>query len=177
MKYKTTPSQAQLRGLFTYDNGQLYWTHAATKKEWRGKRAGTKHPDGYIYISVHGVRYMAHRLIWSLMMGAIDDNLQIDHINRNRSDNRITNLRNVTKTENMRNMKMMKTNKSGYNGVHWLRNQKKWVATININGERVVLKQTIHLQLAIEARKKAEKKYGYHNGELRNGEVHNQTER
>jgi hypothetical protein len=87
--------------------------------------------DGYIYIVVDGKQYLAHRLIWLYVYGSFPEN-QIDHIDRNRSNNRLNNLREATKRQNQWNIGPRSRNKSGYKGVSKRGN--KWRARINING-------------------------------------------
>ena len=62
--------------------------------------------------------------------------MQVDHINRNRLDNRKANLRVVTKSENLKNKEIYKNNKSGFRGVSWNASKRKWVAQINVNEKR-----------------------------------------
>ncbi|MDA6380520.1 HNH endonuclease signature motif containing protein [Escherichia coli] len=69
-------------------------------------------------IMINGKAYPAHRLAWLIVYGTMPDGF-IDHINRVRTDNRISNLRLVTHSENMQNRKIQKNNKSGYRGVSW----------------------------------------------------------
>jgi hypothetical protein len=110
MKIQRKPIDlAEIAKLFTYDNGSLYW-----KKS--GKKAGTPRKEGYIVIQLHKTQYYAHRLIWSLLKGEIPQDRHIDHINRNKSDNRIENLRLVTNRENALN-KVSKLSNTGIYGV------------------------------------------------------------
>lgn len=68
-------------------------------------------------VSVNGSRYLVHRVIWVLFNGEIDPNLVIDHVDGNPLNNKIDNLRLVTRQLNQRNRKMLKNNKSGENGI------------------------------------------------------------
>ena len=85
--------------LFTYDNGDLVWKIKPSKKIKAGSVAGTD-DRGYVSIIYRGKRSRAHRIIWEMHNGAIPDGMQIDHINRVRTDNRIENLRLVTSQQN-----------------------------------------------------------------------------
>ncbi len=60
----------------------------------------------------------------------------LDHINRDRVDNRTDNLREATASENSQNQSMYKNNKSGFKGVSWFKRDKKWVAQIKIDGKK-----------------------------------------
>ena len=102
-----------------------------------GKKAGTiagkKRKDGYIEISISPKRYMAHRLAWLYMYDGWP-NQMLDHINGIRNDNRISNLREVSNSENQQNkIKARKDSKSGFQCVIYKTSHKKWEAYITIN--------------------------------------------
>lgn len=103
----------------------------------RGDVAGTI-SRGYVTIAIEGVRYRAHRLAWLYMHGELP-NSEIDHVNRNRQDNRISNLRLCTGNENAVNRSMRSDNSSGYRGVSFYKALGKWSASARIN------KQTYHI--------------------------------
>ena len=92
---------------------------------------------GYIRIWLRGRQYLAHRLAWLYVHGEWPD--CIDHINHNNKDNRISNLRGVTRQENLKNKLKYKNNKSGVSGVHWASAANKWRARIVVN------KKALHL--------------------------------
>lgn len=89
----------EAKDLFEYSNGVLLWKKVDHK---RNKRAGTINHSGYLCVGYKGIRYRAHRIIWLLHYGKWPE-YQIDHINGNRTDNRIENLREVTNYENNQN--------------------------------------------------------------------------
>lgn len=108
-----------------------------------GEHCGSIHRDGHwsVAFRVNGVQHRryCHRIIWELTHGAIDDNLEIDHINGIRSDNRIENMRLVTKKTNLRNQKTNTRNTSGKTGVSLLcvNGYEYWSATwIDDTGKR-----------------------------------------
>ena len=128
--------QEYLKSILNYDpdTGEFSWA-AARPKVRVGQRAGYKHHKGYIYIEIDGKQYSAHRLAWIYMNGNIPEK-SIDHINRNRADNRIENLRLAENGQNRANSKS--TSKSGYKGVvvkSWLK-EKPYVAQIRHNGKQ-----------------------------------------
>ena len=98
-----------LKELFTYKDGHLYWKR-------NSKKAGTPRKEGYIVIQLNNTQYYAHRLIWSLLNGEIPNDKHIDHINRDKADNRIENLRLATSRENALNTNR-KLNSTGVYGV------------------------------------------------------------
>jgi hypothetical protein len=107
-------------------------------KSMIGKKAGSKLDTGYIKIEINDINYSAHRLAWLYMMGKWPKN-QIDHINGIRDDNRFCNLREATGTENQGNKKLNKNNTSGYRGVSWNKNSKKWESRLKVNDKRIYL--------------------------------------
>jgi hypothetical protein len=113
-------------GIFTWANKRASWINI-------GDVAGHLTVTGYITIRVIYKSYLAHRLAWLYVHGEWPENL-IDHINNNRSDNRICNLRKATKTENNRNTLRGLKNKSGVKSVFWKENAKKWQVQMKING-------------------------------------------
>ena len=84
-----------------------------------------------------GVRFrsMAHRLAWFFVYGYLP-NSEIDHINRQRADNRIANLRLANRSVNMHNTNIAKNNKSGVTGIHWKKSHNKWSAQVYLHGHR-----------------------------------------
>jgi len=109
------------------ETGNLFWKNKKTKP------AGCLHKKvGYKVITISGKQYYQHRVIWAMNHGSWPKNT-IDHINGNRLDNRISNLRDVPHFFNMLNQNnAAKTNKCGVIGVRKQRN--KWRASIRING-------------------------------------------
>lgn len=101
-----------------------------------GDKAGTLDQEGYRVVTVKGKTYPAHRIIWYMVYGEIPRIL--DHANRDRDDNRITNLRLCTEVENAANAKAPSTNTSGYRGVYYEPERGKWRVRIRYveNGVR-----------------------------------------
>lgn len=100
-----------------------------------GAVAGTKNSNGHVQIRIDGKRVFAHKLAWAFVYKEFPDGM-IDHINGIRNDNRISNLRVVTASENAHNQKKPhKRTKSGYLGVSWVSSRQKWQAGLAINGK------------------------------------------
>jgi hypothetical protein len=100
-----------------------------------GSVAGGSHTRGYLVISIFNRKYFAHRLAWFFKHGVFPDG-QIDHIDRNKLNNRIDNLRVVTNAENQHNQGIKSNNTSGFQGVTWSAQKKKWHARITIDGRQ-----------------------------------------
>ena len=120
----------QLKEVLEYnpDTGLFTWIKS-TQQTKAGSVAGNKTNQGYIRISVKRKRYLAHRLAYLYMTGKFPEN-SIDHINHIRDDNRWTNLRAATNSQNQANRVKQKNNKAGYKGVCWHKSTKKWRAKI-----------------------------------------------
>ena len=123
-----------------------------------GDVAGSLDGDGYLQIKVCSRKYRAHRLAWLHVYGEWPTD-QIDHINRNRSDNRIANLREVTNKQNLQNTGKRSNNTSGHPGVRWHKRASKWRACIKHDYKHIHLGYFSILEEAISARKAAEKLY------------------
>lgn len=111
-----------------------------------GEVAGTAHPDGYWQIKINGKFYLAHRLAWLYMTGGWP--LFIDHKDLDKRNNRWTNLRNCTKSQNTCNSGVRSDNTSGIKGVNWSKEHNAWAARVQINGLRIHLGYFDDLELA-----------------------------
>lgn len=126
----------QLKELFEYKDGHLYWLVNRGYHKVKGKLAGTKESRGYWQISIgRGHVYKAHRLIYLLLTG--DNPKTLDHINGDRLDNRIENLRPSTDSQNQWNKRIHKNNKTGVPGVFKKRNS--YWAYVGLNNKRITL--------------------------------------
>lgn len=125
---------ARLRELLHYDpeTGVFTW-RVNTSNVKAGAIANSVHTNGYIRFGVDGAKRYAHRLAWLYVHGEMPAH-QIDHINGNRRDNRITNLRDVTRGVNMENQRRARSNNmsSGLLGVSWNKAACKWSASIMV---------------------------------------------
>lgn len=148
--------------LFCYKSGKLYWLTTQNNFVKAGSQAGCVSPSGYITVMVKGKSIPAHRIVWEMHNGTIPRGMEIDRINHVRSDNKLSNLRLVTRTENMKNKSLSKNNKSGCHGVSWHTKSGFWVARITLNGKKLFLGQSKDLAVAIKLRKEAEINCGFH---------------
>lgn len=175
MNDKSLPSPELLNKLLRYDAeaGKLFWQKRSQdtmtsqdycdrwNARWANKEAFSTIIDGYKVGKIFGRPFRAHRVIWALVNGSWPKN-DIDHINGNRTDNRILNLRDVSKVENARNCAIRKNNTSGATGVSWSKNDKRWRAGICIDGKEFFIGNFLEKADAISARKKAERDAGFH---------------
>lgn len=94
------------------ETGLFDWRNSSGRRTNRDGRPGALRPDGYIYVSFRRVRYLAHRLAWFYVHGVWPHPVT-DHINGNKSDNRIANLRQATHKENAQNVVGPRKGKGG----------------------------------------------------------------
>lgn len=175
------PDRALLLAMFDYDPdaGTLTWKSLGpdhftdTKTSWKpeslarahnahyaGKLAFTAKNQGYHRGKIDGVHYSAHRVIWKMATG--EEPASIDHINGDRADNRLSNLRACTHAENCRNYAKKPVGSSKYRGVCWVKRDNSFAASISIgNGKKLSLG---HHQEEINAARAYDKAAREHHG-------------
>lgn len=131
-------------GVFTWrKRPREHFATARIYNSWNMKHAG-KIAGGltakskYWGLRINSKLYLAHRLAWRYVTGVWPEH-ELDHINCNRTDNRMANLREATHSENVKNTPMRKTNTSGYKGVTWHKHTGKWAAQIKVNSKHIHL--------------------------------------
>lgn len=161
------------------ENGKLFWLprdlclfadhkfggREVACKRWNGLYAGKEaftaiNSRGYHHGCIYHRNYVAHRVIWALHYGSWPSDF-IDHLNGDRKDNRIVNLRVVSYAQNSRNMSVSTRNKSGVCGVYWSPKQGKWRAQIRVSGKCVELGSYVDIDEAAAARSKAKAHFGF----------------
>ena len=155
----------RLKKLLDYnkDTGEFFWKEdRGNYKSKAGDKAGCTTQDGYVLITIDGKLHKAHRLAWLYVHGYIPE-YGIDHINRNPSDNRIANLREVSQSCNARNATLRVDNKTGITGVCWNRFDRKWKVQAVVNGKNKHIGQYATKWEAAMMRWKAELENGYPN--------------
>ena len=151
-------TQKELKDRYYYnpENGEF---HSLIRNYATNKPAGHLDPQGYIRIGLLNKSYKAHRLAWLYMTGEWPKQ-QIDHKDRNKSNNSFINLREATNSQNMFNRKL---NTKQTSGVIWHKATGKWAVVISINKVRKHLGLFSDLELAelvaVEARSKHHKEF------------------
>ena len=156
-------TQERLKQILHYNplTGNFTWKVRTAQRVKIGDVAGSVNSHGYMRIRIDGRECGAHRLAWLYVYGQFPPE-QIDHINHDKVDNRIVNLRCVSDVENKRNKTKSKNNTSGVTGVNWHKPAQKWLVRIKVNGKTLYLGLTPDFDLAVAMRKAAERKYNFH---------------
>ena len=129
-------TQKELLSVLDYDknSGIFTWKTDRNGGAVAGDVAGCLTKKGYIQIRVLGSRYFAHRLAWLAVYGKFPSEF-LDHKNNNKQDNRICNLREATRNQNMQNRPTFSNNTSGLKGARFESHCNKWRAQIYLNGK------------------------------------------
>lgn len=182
MAKRQLPAPEMVRQLLAYepDTGKLYWRERPVSRfeargryprehgakvwnaRWAGREAFTATAkEGYKVGAIDFCTMRAHRVIWALVHGAWPPE-QVDHINGDRSDNRLANLRLVSDQQNKMNAKRRADNPSGVTGVYWWPQSRKWRVQIRARGSRRHVGMFDTFEQAVAARKLAEVEMGFH---------------
>lgn len=148
-KPKDVPSKDFLCSIFDYKDGEIYR---------KPERSGTPDGGGYIQTGIRGRYYKNHRLIFMMHHGYCPE--YVDHINGNKTDNRIENLRPATRNQNQYNRSFQSNNKTGIKGVSWDKSSKKWKARISVDGKDTLLGKFTKIEDAKNAVDEARKLHG-----------------
>jgi hypothetical protein len=147
----------RLRELFSYDpnTGVFHRRVTVAANARAGDVAGARHNRGYLTIRINQRPYLAHRLAWLYVHGELPVG-DIDHANCDKTDNRISNLRISTRSQNVANTARRRSNKSGYKGVFWDKASQKWRGQVRVSGRNVYLgsfddKESAHAAYVIAA--------------------------
>ena len=150
-------TQNYLKEILEYKNGELYWKISKAQKLKIGDIAGGLRNDGRKATKINNKLYLNHRLIFFYHYGYFPK--MIDHIDLNPLNNKIENLREVTRSQNFWNTPIPKRNKSGIKNVSWHKASKKWVVQIGVNGENKILGYFEDIELADLVAQEARDKY------------------
>jgi hypothetical protein len=165
-------SYEQFKDIIRYEpeTGNLFWlprsseyVHHTRVNSWNSRNANrlisTIDSKGYVFCSVLGKQYRAHRVAWLLVYGEWPD--VIDHINGVRTDNRLINLRSVNSHTNHLNQKLNSKNTSGVSGVYFNKNKGIWCAQMKFKGRTYHLGSTTDFFDAVCMRKSEERRLGF----------------
>jgi hypothetical protein len=156
-------TQNQVKELFEYRDGELFWRVSQGRSKI-GNKTGTLNSDGYLHTIISKKAYKNHRIIFLMFHGYLPK--FIDHIDGNRSNNIINNLREATRAQNTCNAKTPSTNTSGVKGVCWSKRDRKWLVQVQINDKKKYSRCYEDLELAelvaIELRNKYHKEFARH---------------
>ena len=119
-----------------------------------GKIVGSSNRDRYLCAQIDYCKFRLHRAIWAMVYGSWPTS-EIDHINGDRRDNRLVNLRHVSRQQNAKNQGIRTDNKTGHKGVSWSNGKKKWVAFISLGGKSKNLGAYNDILEAVEAYRRA----------------------
>ena len=169
------PTIEEIRELLDYnpDTGDLIWRYRdpsmfkdaskanAWNKRFAGVVAGGEGVNGYRVVMIRPRLHKAHRLAWAHYYGSWPENM-IDHIDGDRKNNSISNLRDVTNSANGKNARISRANKTGVTGVFWREDIQRWSAYITSNRKRTYLGHFVGFDDAVAARKAAEPQNGFH---------------
>jgi hypothetical protein len=155
------------------ETGKLFWRQRSAEffpdqracNSWNVKNAGkeafTATKSGYKVGALFSKIYRAHRIVWALHYGQWPE-VQIDHVNGDRADNRLSNLRDVCHQDNGKNQRLRSTNTSGATGIGYVARLSKWRAQITDSGARLHLGVFPTFDEALAVRRAWEAKLNYH---------------
>ena len=149
------------RYLYSEKEKGLVWDTPDNFRQKNGKTLGTNRPDGYLSANIDKKMYLIHRLVWLYHYGEFPNGF-IDHIDGDKTNNTIDNLRDVTPEESNRNIPKPADNTSGVVGVSWSTHANMWLSRINHEKRTINLGYFKDFEDAVSARKQAEVNYKYH---------------
>lgn len=160
-----TITQEELKKILNYDpdTGEFVWRINICNVR-TGDVAGNVAKSGtkiYRFIMINYKNYRAHRLAWLYVHGEFPEN-HIDHIDGNGCNNKLQNIRQVTRFQNQKNMRRSSSNKSGVTGVYFRKDTRAWCVQITANLKKITIGCFNNIFDAVCARKNAEIKYGFH---------------
>lgn len=133
-------SAEKLRELFHYDAETGRFTRRVFRSHNAQREAESALKTGYLSIQVNKRNLRAHRMAWLYVYGELPPKgVDIDHINGDRTDNRICNLRLASRSQNMANVGLKGTNSSGFKGVSWHKKSQRWRARIKVDYREIYL--------------------------------------
>ncbi len=126
---KTDITYEEAHRLFLYKDGELYWKVNPKFHNKIGTKVGHLHKNGYVTCGIARKNYYVHRIIYLMHYNQYPP--QVDHIDNNKANNKIENLRAATQQQNSCNEKLRVTNTSGVKGVYFNKRKQRWHARIS----------------------------------------------
>lgn len=126
----------ELHRLFKYEDGHLIRKITVGKVGKKGLKVGgkpTADNNKYMRVQIKGVTHYLHRVIFLMLQGYLPEFL--DHIDGNKTNNKIENLRECTRSQNNQNKILSSNSTSGVKGVSWSKASSKWIAQVGVNGK------------------------------------------
>jgi hypothetical protein len=150
-------SKEMLNELFEYRDGEIYYKVSRSRNK-AGSKAGTyRNHDNAYQVIINGKHYLTHRIVFMMHHGYLPQ--FVDHIDRNRSNNKIENLREATHSQNAHNSAIRKDSKTGIKNVSWNKVDKSWKVRIQANNTRITIGQFKDFELAELVAMEARHKY------------------
>jgi hypothetical protein len=156
-------SHDRLKEVLIYSplSGGWTWRKDMGANKIKGLAAGgVDKSDGYHYIQIDGKLYKSSRLAFLYLYGYFPEN-EVDHIDRDRSNNTWSNLKEVSRSCNMRNTGLFSTNKTGVKGVFWDKGHKRWQSQVTVNNTRKLIGRYKTFEEAVLYRLAAEQCLGW----------------
>lgn len=162
MNKKELPSKEYLLSLFEYRDGKLFWKQKTSKYSniRVGYEVGYLDKNGYIIVVINSKHYKLHRIIWKMFYDT-DPMEQLDHIDHDKSNNKIENLREVSQKENSKNQTKNKDNTSGYSNIYIRKDNVKKKYKVQFVSEKHT-KCFLTLEEAINHRDEKYTEFGFH---------------
>jgi len=160
-------TQEFLKSIFQYDKDTGHFIRInGSNHTKKNVVLGSKNNHGYINICINGKMRSAHRLAFIYMNGNIGDGLQVDHIDHNRSNNAFSNLRLVSRKQNMKNQRKRSTNTTGHTGVLWNKQNQKWQVMVWNGVKNIHYGLFVNKEDAIQKRNEVYNAHGYHTNHI-----------
>lgn len=148
---------------FEYRDGRLFRRIKARNGAKENQEAGSLiKSTGRWCINFNNKKLLRSRVVWMIHYGEIPDGMEVDHIDHDRLNDKIENLRLVTRKVNAKNLSKRCDNSSGVTGVTYCKRDNLWQAKINVDGKCLNLGHFRDKQSAINARVEAEERLGFH---------------
>ena len=163
MRTNELPSYEILHELFELKYGQLFRKKSVSNNTKIGDKVGAFTAQGYVKVKIKGKLHSAHHIVYKMVNNK--EAVLLDHIDGNKANNNIENLREVTPSQNAINAKKI-ANKSGCKNVIWQKSRQNWLVKLHLNGKQKYIGEFKDVELAdlvaTEARNKFHKEYANH---------------